>query len=153
VGLRLRPWRIEDAPALVAAWADPEIERWTGVPERRDLSAAERWIAGEEERRRRDLSLDLVVEREGEVAGEVGFVPYDVGAGIVELGWWVAPAHRGFHVASTAVRLLAQWVGEELRWTTVARCDPTNPASVAAARNAGFHSAWTDSVGEIWVRP
>ena len=41
-------------------------------PTRRDLAAAERWIAGDEERRRRELSLDLVVERDGEVAGEVG---------------------------------------------------------------------------------
>ena len=32
--LRLRPWRLDDAPALVAAWADPEIQRWTAVPER-----------------------------------------------------------------------------------------------------------------------
>ena len=45
--LLLRPWRLDDAPALVAAWADPEIQRWTGVPTRRDLAAAERWIAGD----------------------------------------------------------------------------------------------------------
>ena len=36
--LLLRPWQVDDAPALVAAWADPEIQRWTGCPTRRDLA-------------------------------------------------------------------------------------------------------------------
>ena len=61
----------------MAAWADPEIQRWTGVPERRDLAAAERWIAGDEARRERWLSLDLVVDLGGAVAGEVGLSAFD----------------------------------------------------------------------------
>ena len=27
----LRPWVPADAPALAAAWVDPEVARWTGV--------------------------------------------------------------------------------------------------------------------------
>jgi [ribosomal protein S5]-alanine N-acetyltransferase len=151
--LVLRPWHLDDAPALVAAWADPEIQRWTAVPMVREQAYAERWIAGDEERRQRNLSLDLAIDRDGVVAGEVGFVAYDLAAEIVELGWWVAPAHRGLHVASTAAGLLAEWIAAEQRWTTLVRCNPENPASAAVARNAGFHPGWTDSEGEIWVRP
>jgi RimJ/RimL family protein N-acetyltransferase len=55
----LRPWRPADAPALAAAWADPDIARWTAVPEDRSVEAAARWIAGWDERRRRGLALDL----------------------------------------------------------------------------------------------
>ena len=134
--LLLRPWRMEDAHALVAAWADPEIQRWTGVPEARDLAAAERWIAGDEERRARDLSLDVVVERSGEVVGEVGLSSIDRGAGTVEVGWWTAAAHRRQGVATAAATLLVAWTHEHLGLCAVARCDAANPGSVAVAESA-----------------
>jgi RimJ/RimL family protein N-acetyltransferase len=133
----LRPWRIDDGPALVAAWADPDIQRWTGVPVRRDLAAAERWIAGDDERRRRDLSLDLVVDRAGEVVGEVGLSAFDRAAGTVDIGWWTAAAHRRQGVATGAATLLVRWAREELGLTATARCDAANPGSVAVAERAG----------------
>jgi RimJ/RimL family protein N-acetyltransferase len=136
--LVLRPWRIEDAPALVAAWADAEIQRWTGVPERRDLAAAERWIAGDEERRRRALSLDLVVQRDGEVVGEVGLSSIDRQTGTAEIGWWTAAPHRRQGVASTAVTLVARWAESALGLTLTATCDPANPASIAVAGHAAI---------------
>lgn len=135
--LVLRPWRLEDARALVAAWADPEIERWTGVPERRDLVAAERWIAGDEGRRRRWLSLDLVVERDGEVAGEVGLSSVDRDRSTADVGWWTAPAHRRQGVASAAALLVVTWARDVLGLTCTARCDEANPGSVAVAHRAG----------------
>ena len=135
--LRLRPWRPRDAPALVAAWADPEVRRWTGVPEPSDLAAAERWIAGDEDRRRRWLSLDLVVERDGDVAGEVGLSAFDRDRGIVEIGWWTAAGHRRQGVASTAGMLVVGWARDALGLTAMARCDPANPASRIVAERAG----------------
>ena len=135
--LVLRPWHLDDAAALVAAWADPEIQRWTGVPEVRDLAAAARWIAGDDVRRERWLSLDLVVERGGQVAGEVGLSSFDRQAGTAEVGWWTAPAHRGLGVASTAAGLVVAWARDRLALEVIARCDAANPASVAVARRAG----------------
>ena len=137
VALELRPWRVEDAPALVAAWADAEIQRWTGVPERRDLAAAERWIAGDAERRRRELSLDLVAERHGEVVGEVGLSSIDRAAGTADIGWWTAAAHRRQGIATAAATLLVRWAEEEVGLTVIARCDASNPGSVAVAERAG----------------
>ena len=107
--LVLRPWRLIDAPALVDAWADPEIQRWTGVPERRDLDAARHWIAGDEERRRRDLSLDLVVQRDQRVAGEVGLSSLDSEARTAEIGWWTTPRYRRRGVATVAAGLVVEW--------------------------------------------
>jgi len=135
--LVLRPWHLDDAAALAAAWSDPEIQRWTGVPEVRDLAAAARWIAGDDARRERELSLDLVVERGGEVAGEVGLSSFDRAAGTVEIGWWIAPAHRGRGVASTAAGLVVAWARADLALQVIARCDAANPASVAVAQRAG----------------
>ena len=135
--LVLRPWRLDDAPALVVAWADAEIQRWTAVPPTRDLAYAEHWIAGEEERRRLDLSLDLVVERGGEVAGEVGLSSIDQTARTAEIGWWTGPAHRRRGVASTAAALVVTWARDELGLACVARCDSANPGSVSVAGRAG----------------
>jgi [ribosomal protein S5]-alanine N-acetyltransferase len=136
--LLLRPWRLEDAPALVAAWADEEIQRWTAVPERRDLAAAERWIAGEEIRRARWLSLDLVVDRAGVIAGEVGLTTFDRVAGTAEIGWWTTADHRGRGVATAAATLLIRWARSQLGLQEiVARCEAENPAAVAVARQAG----------------
>ena len=135
--LVLRPWRPEDAPTLVAAWGDPEIRRWTGVPERRDLTAAEHWIAGDEARRRLELSLDLVVEREGVVAGEVGLSSIDRDAGTADIGWWTAAADRRQGVATAGATLLVGWTRDHLGLTAIARCDAANPGSVAVAERAG----------------
>jgi RimJ/RimL family protein N-acetyltransferase len=135
--LALRPWQPEDAPALVAAWDDPEIQRWTGVPADRDLEAAERWIAGDAARRARDLSLDLVVERDAELVGEVGLSALDRRAGTAEIGWWTTERHRGRGIASTAAALLVDWASTHLGVAVLARCDAANPASVEVARRAG----------------
>lgn len=136
--LVLRPWRPDDAPALVAAWADPEIQRWTAVPPVADGAYAARWIAGWEARRRAGLSLDLVVDVAGEVAGEVGLSSRDLDAATVALGWWVAPTLRGRGFATAAVGLVAEWCRAELGLEPRAVVDPANRASAAVALAAGL---------------
>jgi RimJ/RimL family protein N-acetyltransferase len=151
--VRLRPWRPVEAPALVAAWADPLIARWTGVPRITDEAAARRWIAGDADRRARRLALDLVIEVAGEVAGEVGLAGFD-GAGTAEIGWWVAARHRGRGVATAATRLFAPWAVDALPVEAVlARCHPDNPASGAVARAAGFELQSADPAVEVWRFP
>ena len=39
--VRLRPWSVHDVDALVEAWADEEIQKWTLVPARRDANQLE----------------------------------------------------------------------------------------------------------------
>ena len=135
--LVLRPWRVEDAPSLVEAWDDEDIQRWTAVPDVHDVEFAERWIRGQDERRRRDLSLDLVVQREHRVAGEVGLSALDRSRGTVDVGWWTMPGDRRQGVASTAARLIVEWASATLGVAVVARCDAANPGSVAVAERAG----------------
>jgi RimJ/RimL family protein N-acetyltransferase len=141
--VRLRRWTVADAPALAAAWADPEIQRWTGVPAVRDTAAAGRWIAGEEVRRQRNLALDLVVSPadpgDAAVLGEVGMVPLAGGPSRAELGWWIGSEHRGGGIATRAVVLLVSWLRTELGLTDlVASVDVANPASVRVAEAAGL---------------
>ena len=125
--IRLRPWSAHDVDALVAAWADAEIQKWTRVPEHR-----------EQLRRDRGLALDLVVSpadpNDEAVLGEVGMVPLAGGPSRAEMGWWVAASHRRQGIATRAVGLLAVWLRDELGFTDLfAEVDPENPASVWVA--------------------
>jgi RimJ/RimL family protein N-acetyltransferase len=155
-GFRLRPWTAQDAPALVAAWADPDVARWTAVPARADAATARRWIGGEAGRRQRGLALDLVIDVAGAVAGEVGLAGLGPHPGTVEVGWWVAAGHRGRGLATAAVRLVAEWATAELSVERLlARCHPDNPASSAVAQGAGFGPATGATPGPeaLWSYP
>jgi [ribosomal protein S5]-alanine N-acetyltransferase len=155
-GFVLRPWAPADAGALAAAWADPEVVRWTGVPADHDARAARRWIEGDEHRRQRGLSLDLVVDVAGTVAGEIGLTGLGHRPRTAEVGWWVAAPHRGQGLATAAVGLLAEWATDELSLDVlVARCHRDNPASAGVARRAGFIALPADAgPGEVvWCYP
>jgi len=141
--VRLRPWSVHDVDDLVAAWADPEIERWTRVPQQRAAPDAMRWIASEPLRRDRGLALDLVISpadpSDAAVLGEVGMVPLAGGPSRAELGWWVGAAHRRQGVAGRAVGLFATWLRDELAFTDLfAEVDTDNPASVWVAERCGL---------------
>jgi RimJ/RimL family protein N-acetyltransferase len=141
--VRLRPWSAHDVDALVAAWADDEIQRWTLVPARREAADALRWIASEQLRRDRGLALDLVVapaaDDDPTVLGEIGMVPLAGGPSRAELGWWVAPEHRRRGVATRAVGLFAGWLRDKMEFTDLfAQVDPENPASIWVAEAAGL---------------
>ncbi|MEY2422630.1 MAG: hypothetical protein QOI95_2697 [Acidimicrobiaceae bacterium] len=138
--VRLRPWSVHDVDALVAAWADEEIQKWTLVPAQRGRDHALRWIAAEQLRRDRGLALDLVISpanaEDETVLGEVGMVPLAGGPSRAELGWWVSAAHRRQGIATRAVGLFATWLRADLAFTDLfAEVDPDNPASVWVAES------------------
>lgn len=141
----LRLWQPDDAPVLVAAWALPDVQQWTGVPDRRDEPAARRWIGGTPKLRAAGLSLDLLVVAadDGRPLGEVGLSSFDDEARSAELGWWVLAEERGSGVAARAVGLLARWAsGPPLGLAEVrAVVDEGNAASQRVAARAGLTSA------------
>jgi RimJ/RimL family protein N-acetyltransferase len=154
----LRPWgtTVADGEALVAAWADPQIARFTAIPERRDVAAANRWIAKEEQRRTSGRAIDLVISELGvpeRIWGEVGLVVVEPVRRWAEIGYWVAPAARNYGVATAAVTLVAGWATRSLPIARiVARTHPDNPASAVVAQRAGFTSAGSLSDGtDVWT--
>ena len=151
----LRPWELGDAATLAAAWSDPEVRRWLPVPDHADRAAAADWIAGDADRRRAGLSLDLVavepvtgpgigsdaaVEAAADVLGEVGLSAFDPEEGAAMIGWWTVDRHRRRGVATEMVRLLTTWaLGPPLGLDVlVAEVEPANPGSVAVALAAGY---------------
>ena len=142
----LRPWRFSDAPALAAAWSDPEINERLSVPQRSDEAAARRWISQREQAWADGRSVDLAVADPptGTVVGEVGLSALDPVRRAALVGWWIASGWRGRGRASEAVRLVVDWVLSDGPLEAVmAEIGPDNPASVAVARGAGLRRVAT----------
>ena len=140
-GLVLRPWAVDDRDVLVAAWADPEVRRWTAVPDDASPDAAARWIAGSWRRREEGLALDLVGVSvdDGRILGEVGLAAFDPARRAARIGWGTAASERGRGVATAMVRAMTGWAhdGPLALRVVVAGVDPANPASVTVVRRAG----------------
>jgi RimJ/RimL family protein N-acetyltransferase len=159
LGVALRPWGSDprDPATLAQAWADPEVDRWTQVPDARTEADAGRWIAGEARRRDRGSAVDLVVTVPGDpaaVLGEVGLVVVEQQRRWAEVGYWVVPGHRGRGIASAALSVFSHWVLAELPIERLfARTHPANVASQRVAAGAGYGRAGDLADGTVvWVR-
>jgi len=150
----LRTWRHDDADALRDGWADPEVARWNEVPADTSLGAAQRWIAGVETRAANRIALDLAIEVDQQVIGEVGIsgINTERRAGLV--GYWVRARGRRQGVAGAALRALSTWALSDGEFSIlVARCDSANLASQRTAATAGFVHEVDEAQGrELWVR-
>ncbi len=170
----LRHWRPADAAALAAAWADPDIARWSPPPAGLDPAT---WIAGAEQRWARRLALDLVIvppadrradRRAGvagrhertdppspDVAGEVGLSGFiglaGTGPARAELGVWVAAPHRGHGVAARAVASVTAWALTDLGLHQLwARTDPANAPAEALFATLGWDRLGEADGNTIW---
>jgi RimJ/RimL family protein N-acetyltransferase len=122
--LILRRPRLDDAEALVAAYADPETMRYIGDGSTTDLpgvrEAIGKWLA------RWELNGIgfFVLERRGDgrVLGRAGFLVWDPETwtvsrldehSAVELGWMLAREHWGRGYATEAALALRDWSERE----------------------------------------
>lgn len=138
-GIRLRQWRPDDAEAVVVACQDPEIRRFTGVPEEYTLAAARQWFAAIEEGWREGVRAGFAVTTidDDQVLGSVGLA---IGSHAVgNIGYWVAAEARGQEVATTALSLISRWGLGDLGLARVQlETFPENLASQRVAEKAGF---------------
>lgn len=137
----LRPWRDEDVTVLARWSGDDDIVRWTDVPAEYTESAAAQWLAQVERERLEGRGLGLAVV-DAATNGVAGSIEVRLGADdrqVGELGYLVAEASRGRHVARTAVGLLAAWGFAALglaRWQALVH--PDNAASQRVLVALGF---------------
>lgn len=159
-GLSVRWPELRDAPAIAQAATDPEIVRWTTLPQPYSRQDAEEFLtmlapvelaAG----RAAMFSIDY----RGDYAGACGIHRLDSGNG-GSIGYWLAPWARGRGFASAAVRSLSQWgfAALELRRLTwyalVGNIDswrvaqaagfrPEGTARAAMSAHGGERDSWT----------
>jgi RimJ/RimL family protein N-acetyltransferase len=137
--LELRPWRAQDAAALVAALVDPAMDRFLSTRIDDEVQAL-RWIEAREQEWLAGSRLSFaIVEDAG--TGPVGYIAVKgLGPGKTsgEVGYWTVAAARGRRVASRALQVVADWVLETRLEELELLHSTTNPASCAVARNCGF---------------
>lgn len=139
--VRLRLLAETDLDALVEAVQDPEIPRWTRIPSPYGEAHAQEWLVEGASRRDAGEGLDtMIVDAQTDtLLGGVGMVHVDWQERTSELGYWLAGHARGRGVMTRAVRLLSEWIFDNLpvdRLGIMASVD--NAASRAVAERAGF---------------
>jgi RimJ/RimL family protein N-acetyltransferase len=144
-GLTLRPWSAWDAPAVLAAFAEPEMERQAGavIGTAEDAAAwvrvrQEHWQAGSA------YSFAAVANDGGGLGGVLGGVMVSSVDRRHLTGWvsyWTTAAARGRGVATSACLALSEWAFSDLglfRLELGHRVN--NPASCKVASRAGFRA-------------
>lgn len=96
---------VDDRPAVLAAFADPQIRQWVPGYDVPDLAAASRYVAMRAEQWRSDQRYSWAVADPltGNALGEVGLTDVDLVAGTAQANCWAHPAHRGRGVVVTAL--------------------------------------------------
>jgi RimJ/RimL family protein N-acetyltransferase len=130
-----------DVPALIEACRDPDVVRWTRVPEDYDQAKADQWAAQSALMITEGSGLPLVIAgaENDRFVGSIGINAIDYEERRCELGYFLAPAARGRGVMARAIRLLAEWTFENLPVDRVEiLVQPENAPSRKVAERAGF---------------
>ncbi len=139
--VRLRFRRDEDVERIVEACRDPEIPRWTRVPEGYDTETAREFARRAREQATKAQGLALVVADAGDdsLLGSCGVIAMVAEEQRCEIGYWLAPWARGRGAMTRAVRLLCRWLQDELGMERIAAgAEPGNDRSQAVLERAGF---------------
>ncbi|GAB3138018.1 GNAT family N-acetyltransferase [Micromonospora sonneratiae] len=141
-GLVLRPWRCSDRPAVLAAYADPDIQRWHCRSMTEDEAGD--WIAAWPGRWRNETGAGWAVTEASEVVGQVSLRRIVPAEGLAEVSYWVLPAVRGRRIAPRALAAVAVWSFTTLGLHRVELYHSTsNVASCKVAQRAGFTAEGT----------
>ena len=130
--LVLRPFTLEDVPAITRACQDAEIQRWIPViPRPYTDEDARSFVTAD------DLGHQFAIVDRGELVGSIGMRVNQFETGHV--GYWCAKEARGCGLTPRALRLVARFGLEELGLGRLELItDPDNHASQRVAEKVGF---------------
>jgi RimJ/RimL family protein N-acetyltransferase len=132
-GLRLRPWRAADADTVVAAYADPDIQRWHC----RSMTPGEArdWIGRWPSRWQAETGAGWAVTDGSAVAGQISLRRIDLAEALAEVSYWVLPHARGRRVAGRAPGPVSEGMAGLRRAQT-----PPGPTPVTPGYNTGIRT-------------
>jgi RimJ/RimL family protein N-acetyltransferase len=137
--IRLRFHAEPDLEPAAEASLDPEVLRWTRVPDDNSPGAMREWIAAWRSGPGEELHLAIAEVGSDEFLGAAGIVRFDRAEQRCEIGYWIGPSARRRGVAARAVRLLSRWVFDELPVNRIGiAAEVDNEGSRAVAERCGF---------------
>lgn len=148
-----------DVDLVLDASTDPVIPSITTLTLRCSPRLAHEFIQRQQRRPFEGLGWSLtIVDRVSETpVGNVFLSTTSIQLGVLEVGYWIGPSHRGHGHAATALALVRDWAPTTLgvdRLTLY--IDPDNGASLRTAARAGFSSETSydnwERVGDV-LRP
>ena len=138
----LRPWRDNDVGALVTACQDPEIPRWTSVPEHYGEAEARAFLLRRYDAITGGSTAPFAVvspPRLEELLGSISLMRIRTEDARAEVGYWLSAQARGRGHATRAVRLICRWAFAALGLERIELLAATgNPASQRVAERCGF---------------
>ncbi|WP_314615009.1 GNAT family N-acetyltransferase [Streptomyces stackebrandtii] len=145
--LALRPWRVEDAAALVEAYQDPVLRRWTVTSMECEDDGA-KWVRTQEQGWSAGVRFAFAVleaasgSTPSRLVGNVVLKEVAPGKPSAEVGYWTAARARGRNVAPRALDALTAWAFETFRSDGLERLEllhqVDNPASCRVAVKCGY---------------
>jgi RimJ/RimL family protein N-acetyltransferase len=138
-GLRLRPWQVEDADAVLGAMQDDQVRLWNGFGEV-TLEDVGVWLTRRMNWSGGDHASWAVVDGDtGQLVGSISLHSIDVDQGDAEVGYWTVPAARGRGVAPAVLDAVVRWAFDVLPVDRIELCHAVeNEASGRVAEKAGF---------------
>ena len=138
--IRLEPLtraRLEDVGDIIT---DPDVLRFTRVPDPTPDGWVESWFAGYERGRADGTRENFAIVGENDEFLGVAVAPeIDRDSRTAELGYVLAPSARGRGVATAALELLTRWAFEEIGIERAQLyISPRNAASKRVAEKAGY---------------
>jgi RimJ/RimL family protein N-acetyltransferase len=136
---RLEPFAPQHVPAIAEVVVDPDILRFTGVPDPPEPGFPAEWVA-RYERGRRDGTREAfaAIAPDGTFLGTAMAPRIDRAAREMELGYLVAPPARGRGLGTALLRAMTGWGFDEGALRLELRVSVANPASQRVAERAGY---------------
>jgi ribosomal-protein-alanine N-acetyltransferase len=135
----LRPFRVSDAAAISESCRDPDIPRFTMMPEAMTEDQARHWVERGLEWWPRGLArFAVTVPPSDECAGQIG-IQFDFAARRAEAFYWLDRRVRGRGIAVEALSLVTEWAFRDfgiVRVQLVTHLD--NERSQRVAERCGF---------------
>jgi RimJ/RimL family protein N-acetyltransferase len=138
-GIRLRPWRDDDAAAYLRGLTDPAAARWNPSPAPATENDARRFLTRLRQRAGQGSTVAWAIEEDGAVAGSIGLRGVNLVDRWVNASYWVLPEARGRGVATRALTTATTYAFERLDLHRVQLQHAlANTASCRVAERAGF---------------
>ena len=131
----LRPWEVDDATAVVAAYADPDIERWHVRSMTHGEATA--WIRDAGAAWREERAASWAIQAAGVLVGRMT-LKLRLSHGLAEAAYWTLPTARGGGVASLALRTATRWAFDLGLHRVELEHSTQNLPSCRVAGRAGF---------------